>query len=122
MNSTYKCILDTGFITRCALIPLRFEYYNKIIRLDFIFSETADRSTKHVPTFSGNPDFIIMSFIRQTDSDMNIGYGEDKSFTTASNHLLISELYIFIFCLPLPHKIVSPFNDKAPGFSLYRKY
>ncbi|KAI7849183.1 hypothetical protein BDC45DRAFT_574196 [Circinella umbellata] len=55
---------------------------------DICAAEVADKSVSHAPTFNGNPDCIITSFIHEADNGVNIGYGEAKPLTTASPHII----------------------------------
>lgn len=65
MDPTYECIFETTYITRYILPMIQplFDDYNKSIQLDFTFTEPTDKSPNHAPTFNGNPDYIIMSFM-----------------------------------------------------------
>ena len=55
-----------------------------------MLTEVADKSVSHAPTFNGNSDCIITSFIHEADNGVNIGYGEAKPLTTACNHCLVN--------------------------------
>ncbi|KAG2221732.1 hypothetical protein INT45_007138 [Circinella minor] len=72
------------------MIQPLFNNHDKNIRLDFSFREAAGKSPSHAPTFNGNPDYVITSFIHETDNSVNIGYGEVKPLTAACNHYLVN--------------------------------
>ncbi|KAL4206234.1 hypothetical protein AB4K20DRAFT_1923996 [Rhizopus microsporus] len=93
MDPAYECISETTYITRYILLMIQplFDDHDKNIRLDFTFTEPTDKSPTHAPTFNGNPDCIIMSFMHEIDNDINIGYGESKT-SYNSKQLLFGQL------------------------------
>jgi hypothetical protein len=92
MNPTYESISETTYITRYILPMLNplFDDHDKRIRLEYIFTEAADKSPTRSPTFNGNLDCIVTSFIHETYNGVNIGYGEVKPLSTANNHHLVN--------------------------------
>ncbi|KAG1050142.1 hypothetical protein G6F43_007561 [Rhizopus delemar] len=92
MDPTYECISETTYITRYILPMIQplFDDHDKNIRLDFTFTEPADKSPTHAHIFNGNPDCIVASFMHETDNCVSIGYGEVKPLTTANNHYLVN--------------------------------
>lgn len=57
--------------------------------LPFTATDLADNQ-KRPPTFNGSPDCIITAFPHATDDGINIGFGEIKRSTLASDHFLVN--------------------------------
>ncbi|KAG1152309.1 hypothetical protein G6F37_001433 [Rhizopus arrhizus] len=91
MDPTNTGISETTLITR-YIVPLLqplFDNDDLNIRLDFTAIELAEKC-KRPPNFNGCPDCIITRFPHQTDDGINIGYGEVKKISMASNHYLVN--------------------------------
>lgn len=91
MHRTNNDISETTLITR-YIVPLLqplFDNDDLNIRLDFTATELAEKC-KRPPNFNGCPDCIITRFPHQTDDGINIGYGEVKKISMASNHYLVN--------------------------------
>jgi hypothetical protein len=91
MDPTNTDISETTLITR-YIVPLLqplFDNDDLNIRLDFTATELAEKC-KRPPNFNGCPDCIITRFPHQTDEGINIGYGEVKKISMASNHYLVN--------------------------------
>ncbi|CEP13528.1 hypothetical protein [Parasitella parasitica] len=91
MDPTNTDISETTLITRyiVPLLPPLFDNDDLNIRLDFTATELAEKC-KRPPNFNGCPDCIITRFPHQTDDGINIGYGEVKKSSMASNHYLVN--------------------------------
>ncbi|KAI9276042.1 hypothetical protein BY458DRAFT_143541 [Sporodiniella umbellata] len=91
MDPTNTDISETTLITRyiAPLLQPLFDNDDLNIRLDFTATEAAEKC-KRPPNFNGCPDCIITCFPHQTDDGFNIGYGEVKKISMASNHYLVN--------------------------------
>lgn len=91
MDPTNTDIPENTLINRyiAPLLQPLFDNDRLNIRLDFSGTELADK-VKRPPSFNGCPDCMIRRFPHQTDDGINIGYGEVKKVSMASNHFLVN--------------------------------
>ncbi|ORX56309.1 hypothetical protein DM01DRAFT_1334784 [Hesseltinella vesiculosa] len=90
-DNTNQEFSETTLITRYlapALQPL-FDERERNIRFEFTGTDLDDKQ-KRPPAFSGLPDLVITVFPHGSDDGINVGYGEVKKASMATNSYLVN--------------------------------